>query len=150
MGEFDMELTQKQAEAYVRASRTGRRGIITEHCKLTGIARNTAVQRFARAIRRKQSFTLDKPPKARGAQTKYRDSHRQLLQTVYDLSGCVSAERLQPEVYTYLDELARAGQLGGYDDEVIATVRAMPVIKRQACTQSLRLRSNQAQVTRIV
>jgi len=134
-----MELTQKQAEAYARASRTDRRAIITEHCKLTGIARNTAVQRFARAIRRKQSFMLDKPPKARGAPTKYQSAHRQLLQTVYDLSGSVSAERLQPELSTYLDELARACQLGGYDGDVIATVRAMPVISVKRTLKALGL-----------
>jgi hypothetical protein len=133
VADFDMELTKKQAEAYRLASRLKRRDIITEHCKLTGVPRNTAVQRFKRATRAKHGFSLDAPPSSRGAPVKYHGVHRQLLGELYDLAGGVAAERLQPCLDEYLGQMAAAGRLAPYAPDVVAAVRAMPVIsvKRQ-------------------
>jgi hypothetical protein len=138
MGDFDVELTQKQAEDYRAATRSERRAILTQHCRLTGVPRNTAVKRFARAIRKKQGFVLDSPPpKARGAPVQYHDAHRQLVLTLSELAGSVAAERLQPQLGEYLDQLEAAGGLMAYAPDVVARVRAMPVISLKRMLKDL-------------
>jgi hypothetical protein len=139
MGDFDVELTQKQAESYRLASRTERRIILTQHCKLTGVPRNTAVKRFTRAIRRKQGFILDKQatPTARGAPVQYHDAHRQLVLALNELAGSVAAERLQPQLGEYLSQLEAAGELTAYTADVVARVRTMPVISLKRMLKDL-------------
>lgn len=129
MGEFDVQLTQKQVETYRLASRSERQVILSSHCQLTGVSRNTAVKRFGRMIRQKQAFLAPAQPSApRGAPRKYGTEHERLVLLLHDLAGNVAAERLQPQLAEYLAALAKAGGLADYSPAVIATVRAMPVI----------------------
>lgn len=137
MATFDMELTQKQAETYRTASPPHKQQLITQHCELTGMSRNAAVQRFKRAIARKQGFMVPRQPKPRGAPKIYRDEHRRLVLVLNDIAGGVAAERLQPMLGVYLVQLARARQLDAYRLEVIATVRAMPVISLKRLLREL-------------
>ena len=134
---FDMELTQKQAETYRTASKQHKQQLITQHCELTGISRNAAVQRFKRAVTHKQGFVPTKPLGPRGAPKVYRDEHRRLVLSLSDISGGVAAERLQPMLGVYLVQLARAKQLDAYRPEVIAAVRGLPVISLKRILKDL-------------
>lgn len=125
---FDMELTQRQAAEYRRAGRRRKSELITEHCRLTGDARNTAVQRFNRANRKKRGFVLERPSGAKGAPVKYRDEHKRLVLAVSDLGGGVCGERLHPQLGEYLRQLETAGELSDYPADVVETVRDMPLI----------------------
>lgn len=126
--EFDMELTQRQVREYRRAGRIRKSELITEHCRLTGDDRNTAVQRFNRAIRKKRGFVLKHPPAAKGAPTKYREEHKRLVLALSDLGGGVCGERLHPQLGEYLRQLETAGELSHYSAGVVETVRDMPPI----------------------
>jgi hypothetical protein len=46
-----MELTQRQAKEYKRASKKEKGEIIGRYCKLTGVSRNLASKRFRKVIR---------------------------------------------------------------------------------------------------
>lgn len=137
MGIFEMKLLQIQAKEYRLANRTKRRDIITEHCKLTGASRNTAVKRFSRAILKTNGFKLDNyqsantllgDVRARGAPKKYTESHFRLVLLLNDLAGNIAAERIKPQINEYLIQLDKAGILKDYSEEVVDAIRYIPVI----------------------
>ena len=51
IGVFDMQLTQKLAKEYKKASEKRKGEMLTEYCLLTEVSRNTSSKRFCKEIR---------------------------------------------------------------------------------------------------
>ena len=56
---FDMQLTVKYASDYPKKDKVGKAKILSEYTKLTGVSRNTAVQRLRRKSRAIKPKSLD-------------------------------------------------------------------------------------------
>lgn len=115
---FDMELTQRQAQEYKKATKKKKGEILSRYSKLTGVKRDTARKRFKKVIRGFKPRVLsqakrDKDRK-RGPKVKYTSIHKGIIKKAWELSGEVCAERLHPVVGELINQLERNNQLKYY------------------------------------
>jgi hypothetical protein len=126
MNHFEMELTQRQAKEYKKATKKQKGEIITRYCRLVGLDgnlvrhRNLVSKRFRKVIRdihpRVLKTKLDQQSKRstvkkRGRKPTYTSTHRAIIRKAWDLSGEVCGERLHPVLDEYLDQLAENDKL---------------------------------------
>jgi hypothetical protein len=126
MTEFDMVLTQRFIREYQAASRVEKVKLLAQYCQLTTVSRNTAVQRLRRAGKRLLPFK-GAPPlthQSRGRPRQYGELHIGLLRQCWQLAGKICAERLHPELSTYIAALISSSQWADYRDQDIALIRS--------------------------
>lgn len=121
---FAMTLTQKLIKDYRKRNKKGRGKILGDYCKLTGISRSSAKQRFHRVLGNIWPKALSVPPgKAKGRPKVYHFLHASLIKNLWELSGYICAERLYPMISVYLNQLAKNQKLEAYSKEVIWEVK---------------------------
>lgn len=110
---FDMELTQRQAQEYKRATKTEKGEILNQYCKLTDVTRNLASKRFRVAIRNLKPRVLKVTKKKRkaGRKAKYTNLHKAIIGKAWKLSREICGERLHPVLSEYVLELKKSGEL---------------------------------------
>lgn len=119
MKEFDMKLTQKYIKIYNKASKKKKSRIIDEYCSLTGVKRNTAIQRINR-----YSTNYRKVKKhRRGRKPKYISIHKQIIHKTWILSNYLCAELLHPVIVDYMDALLIHGEIKTNNQKVIQTCK---------------------------
>jgi len=119
---FEMKLTQKQAQGYKKASKKKKGQILDEYCKLTGANRETACKRFQRAGRKAKPRVLKVRSKKRGRKKIYGKLHAGLVEKLWELSDEICGERLYPMVGEYLNQLAQNDELRAYPKKVVKEV----------------------------
>ncbi|MGC8727951.1 MAG: hypothetical protein ACP5SD_01665, partial [Elusimicrobiales bacterium] len=99
---FDMELLNKLLPSYLNASKDVKSKLIDEYVKLTQVKRNTAIKRFERhkAVNGKKEY-LKKP----GRPQKYGSLEKELIKSLFYISGFICAERLHPVISLFLAQL---------------------------------------------
>lgn len=130
---FAMTLTQKLIKDYRKKDKKGKGKILGDYCRLTSISRSSAKQRFHRALGNILPQVLSVPlGKAKGRPKVYHSFHASLVKDLWELSGCICAERLYPMIPVYLDQLAKNQKLRTYSKEVIWEVRkiSLATVKR--------------------
>ena len=128
MTHFDMELTQRQAAEYKKATKKDRGDIITRYCKLTTISRNLASKRFRKVLRDIHPRVLNTkriPGKKRGRKPIFISFHKGIIKQAWELSGEICAERLHPVMGVYINQLTAGGKLKYYGKRYIAETRTM-------------------------
>lgn len=123
---FDMQLTQKQAKRYQKASKKTKGKIISRYCELTGVSRNTASKRFCKVVKNPNPRILKtkrKPGKKRGPKPKYTTVHRRIIRKAWELSGEICAERLLPILDEYLNQLDQNGELKHFNKKDLVQAR---------------------------
>lgn len=127
---FEVKLTQEYIKQYQRASVKRKGEILDEYCRLAGITnRNVAVQRLNRAGRKPYPRVLASARiEARGRPLVFGEIHVELVKRCWYLAGGICAERLHPELGSYISELAKAEQLAGWPEDVVRQVRGMSLI----------------------
>lgn len=128
MNYFDMELTQRQARHYKRATKQQRGVIITQYCKLTGVSRNLASKRFRGVMRDIHPRVLNirnKRRKRRGRRPTYWGIHRAIVKQAWGLSGEICGERLHPVLSGLIEQLAENGNLKNYGNRYISETKQM-------------------------
>src|SRR3989304_1645392 len=121
IGVFDMQLTQKLAKEYKKASKKGKGEMLTEYCLLTEVSRNTSSKRFCKEIRDVCPRVLPKTTKyrKRGPRNKFNSIHKEIVRRCWELGGNICAERLHPMLTPYIDQLDIRGMLKFYSKEGI-------------------------------
>jgi hypothetical protein len=114
MEAFDMELTKRMIEEYLKSSKKSKSEMITQYCDLTHVRRATAVKRFERC---KNGNVKSKVGtfKKRGPKKKYEQIHEWIIQRCWELSGCVCAEKVHPMLRIYIEELKKNGKVSLYE-----------------------------------
>jgi len=126
MTTFDMTLTQKLADDYVKADRIKKGRILLDYCKLTGIKKNTAVKRLIRKHARIKPQALKVVPgRKRGPKTLYDQKHKLLIERCWELAGEICAERLYPMLAEYITALDTAGELTNFDAKTVSQTKAV-------------------------
>src|SRR3989344_6663959 len=128
MTHFDMELTQRQAAEYKKATKKDRGDIITRYCKLTTISRNLASKRFRKVLRDIPPRVLNTkriPGKKRGRKPIFISFHKGIIKQAWELSGEICAERLHPVMGVYINQLTAGGKLKYYGKRYNAETRTM-------------------------
>ena len=128
MTHFDMELTQRQAAEYKKATKKDRGGIITRYCKLTTVSRNLASKRFRKAIKDIYPRVLNTkriPGKKQGRKPTFVSFHKGVVKKAWELSGEICAERLHPVMGVCIDQLTEGGKLKYYGKRYIAETRTI-------------------------
>lgn len=127
MNHFDMELTQRQAQAYRKAAKKQKGEIISRYCELTGVSRNLAGKRFRKALSQLRPRILEGRGvgKKRGRKPTYMNLHSVLVRQAWELSGEICGERLHPILGLYLTQLAAHGRLRPYDPRVVEETKQM-------------------------
>jgi len=125
MNHFDMELTQRQAKDYKKASKKQKGGIITRYCKLTGVSRNLASKRFQKVIRdiHPQVLKDEFPCKKRGRKPIYTIIHKAIVRKAWELSDEICGERLHPVIADYIKHLEKNGELKYYGKRYIVETK---------------------------
>src|SRR3989337_2058688 len=125
IGVFDMQLTQKLAKEYKKASKKRKGEMLTEYCLLTEVSRNTSSKRFCKEIRDVYPRVLPKTTKyrKRGPRNKFNSIHKEIVRRCWELGGNICAERLHPMLTPYIDQLDIRGMLKFYSKEDIAQTR---------------------------
>ena len=125
MNSFDMNLTQKLIKDYLRATKKEKANILDNYCRLTGVSRNTATQRFLRKSRKPYPRVLPVTPTKRGRKKLFVQQHKNLVLKCWDLADEICAERLYQELPTYIDQLQNASLLKGFSDLIISQTLSM-------------------------
>ena len=127
MKHFDMELTQRQAQQYQRATKKQKGEIITRYCELTGTSRNLASKRFRKVIQdiHPRVLKINKPKKRMGRKPIYWGIHKAIVCKVWELSGEICAERIHPMIEQYIDQLEIHGELKYYGKRYIQETKAI-------------------------
>jgi hypothetical protein len=118
MEAFDMELTKRLIEKYLKSSKKEKSEIISKYCELTKVKRATAVKRFERYKKRylfQERDTQKNSKKRRGPKKKYESVHEVILWKCWGLSGCVCAEKLHPMLEVYIEELKKNNRFSLYE-----------------------------------
>jgi len=99
---FDMELLNKLFPSYLNASKELKGKLIDEYVNLTQVKRNTAIKRFERhkTISGKKEYT-----KKPGRPKKYGSLEKELIKSLFYISGFICAERLHPVISLFLAQL---------------------------------------------
>ena len=137
MNNFDMELTQKQAQEYKRSTKRQRSTIIDRYCKLTGVCRNVASKRFRKVVRNEKPEVLKKSAgKKRGRKPTYTSVHKDIIKMAWELSGEICGERLHPMMSEYIHELRIFGKLPAFDQSHVQEVETVSeaTLKRMIIT----------------
>lgn len=125
---FDMKLTKKLTKRYRKETKCEKGKILDEYCKITGVKRNTAVQRLQRKLILPSFLGLKKRKyMRRGPKRRYVSIHKAILKKCWKLSGRLCAERLTPMIGVYLHELKKSGELKGYQEYDSNLVRDISV-----------------------
>lgn len=120
MQNFDMELTQKYIHKYFKADKYKKSEIIKSYCDLTKVKPNTAVQRFNRAKRNIKPRVLNiKSKPKRGRKKVILSLHKSVIKKAWELSGCICAERLHPQLSINIDALIKNGKIKNLTEEHI-------------------------------
>ena len=92
IGVFDMQLTQKLAKEYKKASKKRKGEMLTEYCLLTEVSRNTSSKRFCKEIRDVYPRVLPKTTKyrKRGPRNKFNSIHKEIVRRCWELGGNIS------------------------------------------------------------
>jgi hypothetical protein len=135
MNHFDMELTQRQAKKYKRATKKQKGAIITQYCQLTGVTRNLASKRFRKVLRDIHPWVLkaNKPSgKRKGRRPTYTSIHRAIVKKAWELSDEICGERLHPIIGTYVKQLENNDLLKYYGKRYIRETKQIsePTLKR--------------------
>lgn len=113
MTHFDMELTQRQAQEYEKATKKQKGQIITQYCKLTRVSRNLTSKRFRKVIRNLYPRILKKSESVcrKGRKPKYHSIHKAIIHKAWELSSEICGERLHSVLNEYISQLETAGEL---------------------------------------
>lgn len=127
IGAFDMQLTQKLAKEYKKASKKRKGEMLTEYCLLTEVSRNTSSKRFCKEIRDVYPRVLPKTMRyrKRGPRNKFNSIHKEIVRRCWELGGNICAERLHPMLTPYIDQLDIRGMLKFYSKEDIDKTRSI-------------------------
>jgi len=127
IGAFDMQLTQKLAKEYKKASKKRKGEMLTEYCFLTDVGRNTASKRFCKEIRDVYPRVLPKATKyrKRGPKNKFNSIHKEIVRRCWELGGNICAERLHPMLSIYIDRLDIRGMFKFYSKQDIDKTRSI-------------------------
>lgn len=125
ISDFDMKLSFKFAHKYKNSSKKDRTIILNDYCSLTGVSRNLASKRLCACNRNiyPVALKINKQPQRKGRKIKYSNTHKQLIKSVWILSGKICAERIYPLINVYIDQLYTNVKLNEYSPEVIVTCR---------------------------
>lgn len=128
MTHFEMELTQRQARQYQRATKKEKGEIITQYCQLTGVSRNLASKRFRKAIRNPLPQVLKvRTQKKLCRKPTYTSIHRVIIQKAWQLSGEICGERLHPVLTEFIDQLQANGELKHHGRKYLRQTRQVSV-----------------------
>jgi len=136
MNHFEMELTQRQAKEYKKATKKQKGEIITRYGELTGVSnRNLVSKRFRKAIGDIHPRILkDKRSavKKRGRKPVYTSIHRAIVRKAWQLSGEICGERLHPILGQYIDQLVENNKLKFFGQRYIKKTKRIsePTLKR--------------------
>ena len=121
MNSFNMELTKRYAGQYKNANKKEKGNILTTYCKLAKCSRNAAKKRLRKEVRMSFYPNVLKKQKneKRGRKKIYTQIHKDIIEKVWDLSGNICAERIHPEIHSYIAELQKANRLEYLPQEVI-------------------------------
>lgn len=118
MNHFEMELTQRQAKEYKKATKKQKGEIITRYCGLTGVSnRNLVSKRFRKVIRDihprvlKSKHAKQPTGNKRGRKPTYTSIHKAIVRKAWELSGEICGERLHPVIGGYIDQLKENEEL---------------------------------------
>lgn len=126
MNHFDMELTQRQAQEYKRATKKQKGEILRQYCRLTRVSRNLASKRFRKVVRGFRPAALKTTPKKKtGRKLKYTSIHKAIIHQVWELSGEICGERLHSVLSEYISELEKNGALKYYGKRYIEETKAV-------------------------
>ncbi len=142
MNHFEMELTQRQTNAYKKSTKKQRGEIITLYCGLTGVDgnlasnRNLVSKRFRKVIRDIHPRVLKKEKrptgKKRGRKPTYTSIHKAIVRKAWNLSGEICGERLHPAIDKYIDQLVKNDELKFFGQRYIQETKKVsePTLKR--------------------
>jgi len=128
MSHFEMELTQRQAAKYKKATRKQKGEIIARYCQLIGVDgnlisnRNLVSKRFRKVIRDIHPRVLkakQSTAKKRGRKPTYTSIHRAIVRKARELSGEICGERLYPVIGEYIDQLVKNEELKFFGERYI-------------------------------
>lgn len=102
LGGFDMELLKKLFPSYLNASKDIKGKLIDEYVNLCGVKRNTAIKRFERY---RACSGKDRRIKKLGRPKKYGSLEKELIKSLFYISGFICAERLHPMIGLFLHQL---------------------------------------------
>jgi len=126
MNHFEMELTQRQAQGYRRATKKEKGEILGQYCRLTGVTRNLASKRFRKVIRDIKPRVLKTASKKKtGRKPKYMSFHKAIICKVWELSGEICGERLHPVLREYVSELEKSDELKYYGKRYIEETKTV-------------------------
>lgn len=121
--EFDMKLLKEYYQKYLSSSKTQKSVILDQYMSLCHITnRNTVIKRFERfkAVKKDSKEFTAKP----GRPVKYGSMEKELLKSMYHLSGFICAERLHPVISIFVSQIRRndVNFEFKYNDDVIKNV----------------------------
>lgn len=99
---FDMELLKKLFPSYLNASKDIKGKLIDEYVNLCGVKRNTTIKRFERY---RACSGKDRRIKKLGRPKKYGSLEKELIKSLFYISGFICAERLHPMIVLFLQHL---------------------------------------------
>lgn len=141
MNHFEMELTQRQAKTYKKATKKQKGEIITRYCQLTGVDgnltrnRNLVSKRFRKVIRDIHPRVLKEKQstgKKRGRRPTYTNIHKAIVRKTWELSGEICGERMRPALGEYIDQLVKNDKLKFFGERYIQETKKIsePTLKR--------------------
>ena len=126
MNHFEMELTQRQAHEYKRATKKEKGEVLRQYCRLTGVTRNLSSKRFRKVVRDIKPRVLKITSKKKtGRKPKYTSLHKAIIRKAWELSGEICGERLHPVLREYVSELEESGGLKHYEKQYIEETKTV-------------------------